>query len=135
MHKRIERGFTLIELLVVIAIIGLLSSVILASLNTARMKGRDARRLADVKQLQLALELYSSDQAGTGYPAALSTLAPQYIQAIPKDPGNNSNYGYSGSETTYCLGAKLENTTALPVSASCTPGTQCTGTCNYLVAP
>ena len=52
------RGFTLIELLVVIAIIGILSSVVLASLNSARQKGRDAKRISDVKQLQLALELY-----------------------------------------------------------------------------
>lgn len=53
-----KRGFTLIELLVVISIIGLLSSVVLASLNSARKKARDARRIADVKQIQLALELF-----------------------------------------------------------------------------
>ncbi|OGG50823.1 hypothetical protein A2763_00595 [Candidatus Kaiserbacteria bacterium RIFCSPHIGHO2_01_FULL_54_36] len=131
-----EKGFTLIELLVVIAIIGLLSSVVLASLNNARKKGRDARRLADIKQLQLALELYSSDQAATGYPAALSSLVSTYIQAEPKDPSNSAwSYGYSGSATTYCLGARLE-TTPLPLSASCTPGSQCGGgNCNYLVAP
>jgi prepilin-type N-terminal cleavage/methylation domain-containing protein len=56
--KNYSKGFTLIELLVVIAIIGLLSSIVLASLNSARGKARDARRLADMKQLQLAMELY-----------------------------------------------------------------------------
>jgi len=53
-----KRGFTLIELLVVIAIIGLLSSIILVSLQGVRAKARDARRLSDMKQIQLALELY-----------------------------------------------------------------------------
>src|SRR3990167_526198 len=53
-----SRGFTLIELLVVITIIGLLASVVLARLSSARAKARDARRYSDLLQLQLALELY-----------------------------------------------------------------------------
>lgn len=57
-NKAPTRGFTLIELLVVIAIIGMLSSVVLASLNSARGKARDARRLSDLNQLRTALELY-----------------------------------------------------------------------------
>ena len=52
------RGFTLIELLVVIAIIGILSAVVLVSLNTARVKGLDAARISDVKSLETAYELY-----------------------------------------------------------------------------
>jgi prepilin-type N-terminal cleavage/methylation domain-containing protein len=63
-----NKGFTLIELLVVIAIIGILSSVVLASLNSARSKSRDAKRMSDVKQIQLALELYY-DQNGS-YPTS-----------------------------------------------------------------
>lgn len=69
-----QRGFTLIELLVVISIIGLLGSVVIASLSTARKKARDVRRLSDLAQMQIALELYydqfqtypSSDNGGCG---------------------------------------------------------------------
>ena len=55
-----QNGFTLIELLVV-AIIGILSSVVLASLNSARAKARDAKRASDVHQLKTALEFYYND--------------------------------------------------------------------------
>ncbi len=64
MHK--SRGFTLIELLVVIAIIGILSSIVMVSLNGARAKGRDARRLADLKSFEFALNLYY--EANEHYP-------------------------------------------------------------------
>lgn len=53
-----NKGFTLIELLVVIAIIGVLSSVVLVSINNSRSKARDAQRLSDVRQIRNALELY-----------------------------------------------------------------------------
>ena len=59
-----HKGFTLIELLVVIAIIGVLASTVLASLNSARVKSRDARRLADVRQLVLVMQLYYDDNNG-----------------------------------------------------------------------
>jgi len=66
--QRRSTGFTLIELLVVISIIGMLSSIVLASLNTARAKARDARRVSDLRQVQTALEFYY-DKHGN-YPPA-----------------------------------------------------------------
>lgn len=53
-----KQGFTLIELLVVISIISLLASIVLASLNSARSKARDSRRIADLGQLRTAVEFY-----------------------------------------------------------------------------
>jgi prepilin-type N-terminal cleavage/methylation domain-containing protein len=103
-----SRGFTLIELLVVIAIIGLLSSVVLASLNTARAKANDAKRLADMRTIQTGLELYASDHNGL-YPIASNStwasqcqawgsfpansvipgLVPTYLPSFPSDPQMN----------------------------------------------
>src|SRR5688572_28981784 len=75
MHKQShKKGFTLIELLVVIAIIGLLSTLAVVALNSARQKSRDTKRVADVKQIQTALELYYADE--DGYPAVGTAAAP-----------------------------------------------------------
>lgn len=62
-----QKGFTLVELLVVIAIIGLLATIGVVSLNSARAKARDAKRIAQVTQIGKVLELYLA--AKTEYPA------------------------------------------------------------------
>jgi prepilin-type N-terminal cleavage/methylation domain-containing protein len=98
---RLQRhtGFTLIELLVVMAIIGILSAVVLTSLNGARQKGRDARRISDVKQIQLALELFY-DSTGE-YPVSIGTPGSSvletngYIATLPTDPSNSAAYSYA----------------------------------------
>lgn len=113
LKTRTHAGFTLIELLVVIAIIGVLASVILASLNDVRGKARDARRLSDLAELQKALALYYTDYgaypttpASTWYGSCpggsaswgvfdrttsgatgwIPNLAPTYIPVLPLDP-------------------------------------------------
>jgi general secretion pathway protein G len=102
-----RKGFTLIELLVVIAIIGLLSTLAVVALNSARTKARDAKRVADIKQIQTALELYYNDKSA--YPTeativglgsatdltissdngiAATAAGTSYMGNIPKDPSN-----------------------------------------------
>ena len=119
------RGFTLIELLTVIAIIGIMSSVVLANLNGARQKARDVKRIADVKQLQLALELHFD--VNSIFPATLAPLATTFISVIPKDPSTNENYSYtplpaSGPYNDYFLKALLEQSTNQVLLNDANPG-------------
>ncbi len=106
--RKQQKGFTLIELLVVIAIIGILATIVMVSLNTARAKARDARRISDVRQLQLALQMYF-DAAGS-YPTqaqGLAILVPTYISAVPMDPDGTTPYQYCVSAAKgYHLGTK-----------------------------
>jgi len=107
--KNLKRtGFTLIELLVVIAIIGILSTTVMTSLNVARSKARDARRISDTYQMQLALQMYYDTQGR--YPAELSSLTPTYINSIPKDPDGLTDYQYctTASGSSFHLGTREE---------------------------
>ena len=79
-----RRGFTLIELLVVIAIIGILSAVVLASLNTARQKGSDAAIKSDIDNSRAQAELYydSNINSYAGVCAAPGTASPAGINQM-----------------------------------------------------
>ena len=118
-----NKGFTILELLVVVAIIGLLSAVVMASLNSSRSKGRDARRIEDIRQIINATELYFN---ATGkYPSRAQFENPikaqnplsLYLWPIPKDPKTNLQYNFSGVRTGgvntpctgYHVGVSLEN--------------------------
>lgn len=132
--KSDRRGFTLIELLVVIAIIGVLASIVLVSLNTARAKARDARRISDLRQLQLALEIYADQNAGK-YPTSLTLLSPGQISKVPTDPVGGTSYSYAyrtADQLSYHLGASLEDSanSALNSDADATADATFTGDFN-----
>jgi len=134
--KNKSEGFTLIELLVVIAIIGLLSSIVLVSLNSARGKARDAKRVSDLKQISLALELYYHDNGTYPIGSCISSpwwkcwgsageprlLPATYIPIMPQDPSFKDNGNacgaddgsrlyayYSDNGQRYILATNLEN--------------------------
>lgn len=112
-------GFTLIEMLIVIAIIGILSSILLVGLGAFRGRGRDARRIADLRQVQNALELhfnqlgrYPLSSEVSNWDGLRTTLvgADIGISTIANDPTAGRAYGYCSSDgTEYVLGAFLED--------------------------
>ena len=117
-----QKGFTLIELLVVLLIIGLLATISVVALGTARAKGRDTRRLTDVKGIQNALELYFLDNNAyptvaapavlgtpastgrldnTGFGVSTGTGTPVYMIKVPVNPNpNGSAYTYTSTDST-----------------------------------
>jgi prepilin-type N-terminal cleavage/methylation domain-containing protein len=130
------RGFTLIELLIVIAIVGVLSTVVLASLNSARAKARDSARISNVKEVQKALAIFHSDYgsypvsanngnwagngsdygslSNTGVNGYIPNLAPTYIKELPIDPNQTNANGYiyksNGSDYFFMAHGTAEKT-------------------------
>ena len=100
-------GFTLIELLVVIGIIAVLSSILYANFNEARMSARDKARMTTLKEVQLALELYKA-QYGE-YPLA-GCSASEFA-----GPGAASDNGFTKCDGNYIVGLVPEFISVLPL--------------------
>ncbi len=154
MNFRKSKGFTLIELLVVVSIISLLSSVVLASVKDARMKARDARRLADLRQISNALQLYLLDNGnvaptagGTnadhnGYGSSdggswlsFQTILSAYISKLPVDPLNGqtiplaSRNNFTAATTYRYYYRRLDNNT----DSNCPGDPDCSKTSMYIL--
>jgi hypothetical protein len=96
-------------------------NTVLGGFEDAREKARDARRIADMRQIQIALELYY-DKKGF-YPTSLAVLAPEFMAAIPKDPQTQKSYVYKYiSERKYLISARLENTQSPLLKNDARPG-------------
>lgn len=122
MNTRYKKGFTLVELLVVIAIIGILATLLLLQLNTARGKARDTKRIGDITQIRTAVELfydecglYPQDVYAAGTDCAGGVGKFMASGAVPKDPSTQAPYGYgknANPATKYQISAELENQNA-----------------------
>ena len=102
-----KKGFTLIELLVVIAIIGILSAVVLTSLNSSRQKAQDSKSVNDVKQVALSLELSRSQTTGLFPTSADATaVASSVIAYLNPFPTASVNFA-AASGSQFCVSSTL----------------------------
>lgn len=116
-YRKQNKGFTLIELLVVISLIGVLATLVIANMNSARERARDATRKSDLRNIQTALRLYYNDKGGYPVASLLVWNSPftidgvTYMNLLPDDPlspAENYTYTYIDSDN-YVLHACLEN--------------------------
>jgi len=157
MLMKTRKGFTLIELLVVVALIGVLATLVLANLNAARQRGRDAQRKSDLRNIQTALRLYYNDYGkypanmagniagcGTGgtniciWGEPFEADGNTYMSTLPRDPIRYYQYTQIDADT-YTLKACLENKSDEKCEPTGDPANSwCESTydgCVYLVQP
>lgn len=107
-----SKGFTLFELLVSISIIAVLTAIAIVSFGGLNRKTRDARRIADLEKIRLALE--AARQIGNTYPSSLSALVgSSLLDKIPTDPksiGTTYFYSVGTSNYSYQICASVEDT-------------------------
>jgi len=143
-----KKGFTLIEVLIVVSIIGLLASIVLASVSAFRSRGRDTRRLADIRQIQGALEFYYSTNGsfppGTWAQAKTTLEQLSGINKLSNDPSYPAKtYEYATNGSTYVLKATLDGISNPAVNgdidgtilATINCGSQGAGEVEYCVQP
>ena len=138
-----QKGFTLIELLVVIAIIGVLASVVLASLNTARTKGNDAAVKSNLSGIRAQAELLYDDASPNDYDAVCgvngvtqdTNVADAIAAAASANGAGTVTCGAptSGAASAWAIAADLPGGGAFCVDSSGTARTSTTGGSAYTV--
>ena len=106
MTKKLQKGFTLIELLIVIAIIGILSSVVLGSLNTARSKAADAAIKGDLNSIRSQASIFYDNQPSPSYGTAQTAACNLGAGNIFADPNVKNSIAHAviqnGGTDGYC---------------------------------
>lgn len=129
---RSRSGFTILEALIVLAVFGLLATIAVYSLNTARARTRDAQRLSDVSVLRSALNQYYLENntfplssgvllgqpgtktdvfTGSGFAAGGEAQGRTYLERVPVGPKANEFYKYHGGANGYALRFQTESDT------------------------